>query len=191
MTAMTAELLGLPHGRPLTADDLDRMPDDGHRYELIDGVLVVSPSPRHLHQRGVLMLSRILFDACPDHLELLFAPFDVRLADDTVMIPDLHVARASDITERNLPTAPVLAVEVLSPSTRSFDLHLKKDRYRRAGCAHYWTVDPGLSGRPPSIAAWRLLDDDYVEAGAATGEEVLRLLEPFPVEVVPARLLQR
>jgi Uma2 family endonuclease len=191
MTVMPAELLGLPHGRPLTADDLELVPDDGHRYELVDGVLVVSPSPRHLHQRVALQLSRTLYDACPPDLELLLAPFDVWLSDDTVMVPDLLVARATDITERNLPTAPVLAVEVLSPSTRSFDLHLKKDRYRQAGCAHYWTVDPGLSGRAPSITAWRLEGEQYVEAGTAVGEELLRLVQPFPVEVVPARLVQR
>ena len=63
----------------------------------------------------------------------MIAPFDVALDDDTVLIPDVLVARREDLTHRNLPAAPVLAVEVLSPSTRRFDLQLKRDRYEEAG----------------------------------------------------------
>lgn len=77
---------GLPHGRPLTRADLDLVPDDGHRYELLDGVLVVSPSPARRHQRAVLRLARLVDDSLPADLELLVAPFDVALADDTVLI---------------------------------------------------------------------------------------------------------
>ncbi|MEJ7833799.1 MAG: Uma2 family endonuclease [Nocardioides sp.] len=191
---MPPDVLGLPQSRPLTYADLDALRDavdDGHRYELVDGVLVVSPSPRHVHQRGVGNLYLVVRAACPDDLEVLLAPFDVRLADDTVLQPDLLVARRRDVTERNLPTTPVLAIEVLSPSTRSFDLHLKKDRLRRAGCAHYWVVDPGV----PSVVAWRLVgegeDAEYVEAGRAAGQEEMRLGEPFAVSVVPHALVER
>lgn len=187
MSLMPPEVLGLPRSRPLTADDLELMPDDGHRYELIDGVLLVAPSPRHVHQRGVGNLHLVMRAAVPDDLEVLLAPFDVRLADDTVMIPDLLVARRADITERNLPTAPVLAVEVLSLSTRSFDLHTKKDRFRRSGCAHYWVVDPLV----PSITAWRLEGDEYVLASEASGLEVLVLDAPFPLRIVPQDLVER
>jgi Uma2 family endonuclease len=73
------------YGAPLTRDDLDRMPDDGHRYELIDGVLVVSPAPKPLHQRVVGNLLYDLRLACPPDLEVLFAPLDVVLSADTVM----------------------------------------------------------------------------------------------------------
>ena len=142
MTAMTSDVLGLPRGRALTRDDLDAMPDDGHRYELIDGILIVSPAPRRVHQRAVMRLGVLLFEACPDDAELLPAPFDVVLADDTVIQPDLLVAPDADYTDRDLPVAPMLAIEVLSPSTRGIDLLLKKDRLLRAGCAHYWVVDP-------------------------------------------------
>src|SRR5688500_18040100 len=127
----------LPHGRPLTRADLDRMPDDGHRYELVDGVLLVSPSPRRAHQRAVLRLLRALDDACPPEFEVLGAPFDVVLADDTVMIPDIVVGRRVEFTDKNLPAAPVLAVEVLSPSTRRFDLLLKRSRFESAGAQAY------------------------------------------------------
>jgi len=58
------------------------MPDDGHRYELLDGVLVASPSPARRHQRAVLRLARLLDDSLPADLEVLIAPFDVALAVD-------------------------------------------------------------------------------------------------------------
>ena len=186
MTAMTTEVLGLPRGRALTREDLDAMPDDGHRYELLDGILVVSPAPRLVHQQVVLMLSRVLFDACPSEFRMYFAPVDVVLAEDTVMQPDLLVAPREAFTERDLPGAPLLAVEVLSPSTRSVDLLLKKDRLRRAGCAHYWVVDPD----EPSIIAWALRDGQYVEVGRAVDGATLRLTEPFDVALAPSELVR-
>jgi Uma2 family endonuclease len=185
MTAMTTASSWLPEVGPVTPADLDRMPDDGRRYELIDGVLVVSPAPRPRHQRAVLRLVRILDDACPPELEVFVAPLDVVLAEDTVMRPDILVGRRADLTDRNLPAAPVLAVEVLSPSTRRFDLVLKRARLEAAGCAHYWVVDPD----EPSVLAWRRVGDHYAEAGRATGDEVLRLAEPYPVAVRPADLV--
>jgi Uma2 family endonuclease len=193
MTAMsTAETtLGLPAARPLTHADLAHLPDDGRRYELVDGVLVVSPSPRAQHQRAVLNLLLLLHAACPDDLEVFVSPLDVKLSDDTVLIPDLVVSTVAGDDDRFIDGAPLVAVEVLSPSTRSFDLHTKKERLREAGCPHYWVVDPGLSGREPTMTAWRLEAGAYVEAGRAGGAEVLTLTDPFAVEVVPAALVAR
>jgi Uma2 family endonuclease len=187
MTAMTTaantQPLGLPR-RPLTRADLDTMPDDGHRYELIDGVLIVSPAPRIRHQDAVAAMHLLLHEACPPDLKILFAPLDVALSDDTVMQPDLLVAPRGDFTEQDLPTAPLLAVEVLSPSTRAFDLLLKKDRLQRAGCRHYWVVDPDV----PAISTWMLVNGVYEESGSATGDETLALTAPFPVQIVPSGL---
>jgi len=185
MVTMTNEVLGLPRGRALTRDDLDTMPDDGHRYELIDGILVVSPAPRIRHQDAVVNLLIAIHTACPPDLKVLTAPVDVVLADDTVMQPDIVVARHSDFTERDLPTAPVLAVEVLSPSTRAFDLLVKKDRLQRAGCQHYWVVDPDI----PAIMTWTLRDDIYVDAGSAAGDETLQVTAPFEVTIIPSALV--
>jgi len=182
---MTAEALGLPFGRALTRADLAAMPDDGHRYELIDGALIVSPAPRIRHQRVLRRLSRLMDDACPPALEVLFAPVDVVLADDTVIQPDLLVARRDAFTERDLPGAPLLAVEVLSPSTRGIDLLLKKDRLERAGCAGYWVVDPDI----PSIIAWQLVDGAYRQTAHAAGDDVCDVTAPFPVAFSPAALL--
>ena len=186
MNDMATEVsTGLPRGRALTREDLAEMPDGGHRYELLDGVLVVSPAPSTRHQRALRNVFRVVDAACPESLEVLFAPLDVVLADDTVMQPDLVVARVEDLTERDLPVAPVLAIEVLSPSTRGIDLLLKKDRLERAGCAHYWVVDPG---EPASITAWALVEGTYRQVSHVTGPDVLAVSEPFEVTVSLAAL---
>ena len=97
-----AGVTALPYARPLTRTDLQTLPDDGHRYELIDGTLVVSPAPRHLHQRAVLRLSVLLDAACPAAMEVLCAPFAVELAEDTELQPDLLVAPRGQFTDREL-----------------------------------------------------------------------------------------
>jgi Uma2 family endonuclease len=173
-------------GRPFTRADLDAMPDDGHRYELIDGVLVVTPAPVWMHQRVHSKLFGSLLNACPPDLEVLSAPFDVALAEDTVMQPDLLVARRADYSVRGLEQKPpVLAVEVLSPSTRRIDLMLKFSRFEAAGCAAYWVVDPDT----PSLIAWELRDGAYTQVAKVTGTEPARLTSPFDVSVVPADLI--
>ncbi|MCB1253303.1 MAG: Uma2 family endonuclease [Austwickia sp.] len=181
MTAMTT----LPRSRPLTRADLAAMPEDGHRYELIDGVLIVTPGPVTHHQRASRQLLLALSRDVPADLEVFHAPFDVVLADDTVLQPDIVVARQADLTAANLPAAPVLAIEILSPSTRHIDLHLKKSRLEEAGCAAYWVVDPG----EPSITAWELRGGRYVEVGHAVGTEVLSVRQPYAVTIRPADLV--
>lgn len=175
----------LPRGRAFTRHDLESMPDDGRRYELVDGTLVVTPAPARRHQRAVGNLYLLLRAACPPELEVLLAPFDVRLAEDTVLQPDLLVARRIDTTERDLPVPPLLAVEVLSPSTRHIDLGLKRSRYEAAGCPSYWVFDPD----EPVLTAWRLRDGQYVEAAHVAGGETFEATEPFPVPATPVQLI--
>jgi len=175
----------LPRSRPLNRADLDAMPDDGHRYELIDGALIVTPAPSPRHQRAVGELHVLLRLACPAHLEVFLAPLDVALADDTILQPDLLVARREDVTERDLPTAPVLAIEVLSPSTRRIDLTLKRSRLEAAGCQSYWVVDP----YEPSLTAWQLEAGVYVEVARAMGEQAWEPEMPFRLRVRPADLI--
>jgi len=83
----------LPRGQAYTRADLETMPDDGHRYEIVDGTLVVTPAPSLRHQIAVVNLVLVLSAACTDGLRVLTAPFDVALATDTVMQPDVVVAR--------------------------------------------------------------------------------------------------
>ena len=113
MTAVTA----IEFGRAYTSDDLAALPDDGHRYEVLDGTLLVTPSPSLPHQHVVLSLAMVLKLARPDHLIVVIAPYDYRQSDSTTLQPDVLVARVEDVSHRYLPRAPVLAVEVRSPST--------------------------------------------------------------------------
>lgn len=171
-------------GGPLTRAELDALPDDGRRHELIDGVLVVTPAPRFRHQAMSRNLLLALVRACPGELRVLFAPLDVVLADDTIVQPDLLVAPLTQFTEKELPGAPLLAVEILSPSTRLIDLNLKRARYEAAGCHAYWVLDPDA----PSLRAWELREGAYVEVASVVGEETFRAELPFPVDLTPAEL---
>jgi Uma2 family endonuclease len=173
------------HG-PMTRAELDALPDDGRRHELIDGVLLVTPAPRFHHQLASAGMFRILDAARPGHLVLLTAPFDVALADDTVVEPDLLVAPRVEFTEKDLPTAPLLAVEILSPSTRLIDLNLKRARYEAAGCPSYWVFDPDRL----ELTVWELEEDRYADELVVVGEETVRLTRPFPVDVTPALVLE-
>lgn len=184
MSVMSSGVVGLPPG-PLTRAVLASMPEDGHRYELIDGGLFVSPAPKIRHQVAVLGLYRVLLAASPAGNKVLVAPVDVVLGDNTVIQPDVIVAPATAFTEAELPGAPLLAVEVMSPSTRGVDLLLKRERLRAAGCAHYWVVDPD----EPSLTAWRLIGGDYVEVAHARGSETARVDLPFAIEIIPAALI--
>lgn len=121
-------------GRLFTVDDLERMPDDGRRYELVDGVLMVSPVPGLPHQVVLRELTVLLHAACPGDMGVVPGP-GVRMSDDTELIPDLAVTRRNRLTDRRVTRAPLLAVEIQSPSTALFDLNTKKAVYERApGC---------------------------------------------------------
>ncbi|GAA2815055.1 Uma2 family endonuclease [Kribbella solani] len=181
----TPPVTPVSQAKPLTRADLDRMPDDGYRYELIDGSLLMTPSRSWNHQDVAGNLFIHLRQTCPPELYVMIAPFDVVLADDTVMIPDLLVARRDAFTKRDLPGPPLLAVEVLSPSTRRFDLMVKFSRLEAAGCAAYWVVDPDT----PSLIAWELRDGAYVQVAKVTGDEVARLTSPYEVSVRPTDLI--
>ena len=179
-------MTALPFSRPLTRADLEGLPeDDGHRYELIDGVLLVSPGPRHGHQTMVGNLHLVLRQACPIGLQVILAPFAVVLADDTVVQPDLLVAPRSQFTERDLPGPPLLAVEVLSPSTRRFDLLLKRDRFQQAGIPSYWLVDPDV----PSVTVLELRDGSYEQVAHGSGQEVVAVAAPYAMTFTAAGLL--
>ncbi len=173
--------------RPLTRSDLVSLPEDGHRYELIDGTLIMSPAPGLRHQRAVGRLWRALDDVAPDSLEVVMAPFAVGLAEDTEVQPDVLVARREDLTERDLPAPPVLAVEILSPSSRGIDRLLKRERYERAGVACYWILDPV----EPSLVCLELdAEGRYVEVAGAVGAETVRLAVPYAVAITPAALVE-
>jgi len=186
MTAMT-EPIGLAEGRPFTVHDLEAMPDDGRRYELIDGMLLVTPAPGWSHQEMSLALYRLLHAACPPELRVLAAPFAVRTALITEVQPDVLVTRYVDLTEACLPVAPVMVGETLSRSTQLNDRNTKKAHYERLGVQSYWLLDPV---QPGGLEVYELDEHGpYQLAAKVTGEEVHVASRPFPVQVCPARLL--
>jgi Uma2 family endonuclease len=170
---------------PWTYADLAQLPDDGKRYEIIDGVLLVNASPVPDHQEVQLELWRLLRDAAPPALRVLAAPLDVVLADDTVVQPDVLVGRREDYTRTNLLAVPLLAVEVLSPSTSTVDRNLKKDRYERAGIPSYWLIDPATL----VLTVHELVDGSYAEVAAVDPDTTWHAQRPFPVATTPGDLL--
>jgi Uma2 family endonuclease len=131
----------------LTYDDLRTTPDDGRRYEIIEGDLYVTPAPTISHQRISRNLEFVLHTYVTQHGlgEVLNAPVDVLLDRHTIVEPDLlfvSSARSGMISERGIEGAPDLVVEILSPGTEQRDRGFKQQAYARYGVAHYWRVDP-------------------------------------------------
>jgi Uma2 family endonuclease len=153
-------------------------------------VLVVSAAPGRIHQRAALALALRLLAACPAEFEVLMAPFAVALAEDTELQPDIVVGRREAFTEREIVT-PSLVVEVLSPSTRLFDTHVKRARFERARVPAYWAVDPVARPEEASLVVWELAaDGEYRQAARVVGEEAYAATRPYPVTVVPAELVR-
>jgi Uma2 family endonuclease len=128
----------------LDYDDLAHVPDDGQRYELLDGELHVTPSPSPAHQRVSKRLQRQLEDYFEGRGlgEVFAAPLDVILSFHDVVEPDLIVVTdPGQISRRAIEGPPALAVEILSPTSESRDRGVKALRYASLGVAHYWIVD--------------------------------------------------
>lgn len=131
----------------LTYPELRLMPDDGKRYELIDGEVFVNPSPSEKHQR---VLAR-LYLSIGNHVErnklgrVYFAPFDVVFSDKTALQPDLlfvSSARLGIIGPEYVVGAPDLVVEILSPHRPAYDRVTKFEQYALYGVGEYWVIDP-------------------------------------------------
>lgn len=127
-------------------------------------------------------LHLLLRRSCPAGLQVILAPFAVALADDTEVQPDLLVAPRAQFTDKQLPGAPLLAIEVLSPSTRRVDLLLKRDHLQAAGVPSHWLLDPD----EPSVTVLELRDGVYVEVAHVTGDETYDAILPFPVRIKPS-----
>jgi Uma2 family endonuclease len=178
------------HAGPYTLADLEAMPDDRQRYELIDGALHVSAAPAPLHQRAAGRLRSLLVAAAPPDLEAV-GTIDVRCGPDTALEPDVVVVSSAVVEEHDgiVPAEHVaMAVEIMSPSSRRIDRLLKPQLYTDAGIPTYLLVEL----KPPTATWYRWTDlGAYTVAGSATGTEPLRLTEPFEVEIVPEDLVRR
>lgn len=164
---------------PLTYADYAALPDDGHRYELVDGELVMTPAPGSAHQWVVIQLARILLD----HVErrgvgtVWISPIDVILDDSTILQPDVvYLARDRErrLRKRGVEGAPTLVVEVLSPTQTLRELERRGELYFASGVPHFWIADPDrrtLEGRV-------LGDGRYVVEAVFQGDAAARL-RPF------------
>ena len=170
-----------------TWDDYVRIPDDGQRYEIIDGVLHVSPAPSYDHQLAVYELAALLrnFVIRNGLGRVLGAPFDVRLPGIANPVqPDLLFLRTENLPRPGsacFEGVPDLVVEVLSPGTRKIDQQVKLDAYQRAGVPEYWLVDPVRR----SAVVRRLEDGEYRVTGRYRHDEMVRseVLDGFEFKV--------
>src|SRR5215472_432255 len=188
MVAMIDATTLLPDDRPLTIDDLDLLPDNGNRYELDDGLLVVSPSPALKHQLVLQRLSVTLDKTCPPSFAVL-PGLGVELSRIQYRVPDLIVVQLSDVDfdDTVVTKPPLLAIEVSSPSTAIYDRNRKKDVYERFGIGSYWIVKPDLE--KPSLTVFELTRGEYRLVAEVSGENVFRAVKPFACEIVPAVLV--
>jgi Uma2 family endonuclease len=177
---MPADHVPGPSQGQWTYDDYARIPDDGQRYEVIDGVLYMAPAPGEGHQNAVVNFAMLL----GIHVKtaglgrVYVAPFDVTLPPGINVQPDVVVvlnANLGIITPGRIIGSPDLVIEIASPGTATYDRSTKLQAYERAGVAEYWIADPYAK----TIEVLRLHHGSYrslkVYAGAAT----------LPTAVVP------
>jgi Uma2 family endonuclease len=130
-----------------TLADWQATPDDGRRYELIGGTIVVSPPPFTGHQRGSRRLEQLIEAATPPTAEMFHAPVGLRLPGDQVLEPDLVVAPHESVGHDYIGLPVLLVVEIVSPGSRTHDTVTKRAVYAEAGIEHYWLVD-GTRAQP-------------------------------------------
>jgi len=136
-------------GKFWTFEDYLQLPDDGKRYEIIDGVLYVSPSPAMMHQLLSKRLEFFFYQFELDGKGFVFdAPLDVHMPGCTPVQPDLIFLTREQrklIRKKGIFGTPHLLVEILSPKTRSLDRVQKLNKYAAAGLEHYVIIDPEAS----------------------------------------------
>lgn len=121
-------------------------------------------------------------------MEVVVGPFAVRPSQTTELQPDVLVGRDEDLTDKLLPVAPLLTVEVFSPNSVVNDLNNKKAVYQRVGVQSYWVIDP----EEPALTVFELDDMGvYCKVAQVNGAKAFEAQQPFPVRIVPAELLDR
>lgn len=163
------------------------IPDDGRRYEVINGVLYMTPAPNIAHQSAAIEIGTYL----TIHIQhaglgrVLAAPFDVELkSGGSVVQPDVLVvlnANRGIIGPGRIIGAPDLVVEIASPSTAGYDRRTKQDAYAAAGVREYWIADPIAQ----TVELLMLEGNEFRSQGVFQGQALLpsRVIEAFPVPV--------
>jgi Uma2 family endonuclease len=187
---MTAAMSDLPPAGGWTTDDLDALPDDGIRRELLDGVLLVSPSPTNTHQKIAMRLGVALEESCPTEFDVTQG-VEIRISDRRSFIPDVMVTtyeagrRGGRLYQ---PDEVILAVEIVSPTSQSMDRIAKPALYAGAGIPYYWRVetDDGITVHTHKIDPGNKL---YRPVGVFDGEIVVD--EPWPITIPIKKLTPR
>ena len=167
-----------------TAARVRELPDDGRRYEVVDGELLVTPAPRWTHQEAVFRLARLLDDYLRSlgGAHVVSSPADIEFDPHTLVQPDVFVVpsiRGRRPREWSEISDLLLAVEVLSPSTARADRTVKRRRYQRAGVPAYWIVD--LDAR--LIERWRPSDQRPELLTDALTWELRAGVEPLAIDL--------
>lgn len=177
----------LSHFGPWTTDDLAGLPDDGQRYEIIDGSLLVTPSPSTTHQLVAGRLSGLVREFAPAGADTVEA-INLQLSSGRLLVPDVVVAESSALLGFQKAVEPGdvhLVVEVVSPSNAAMDRVFKPQLYAAAGIQWMWRVELAPDGA--EIVVLDLRSGSPVVHARST--DVLRVGVPFTVEIPVSRLL--
>ncbi|MQA83498.1 MAG: Uma2 family endonuclease [Streptosporangiales bacterium] len=177
---------------PWTLDDLMGLPDDGQRYEIIDGSLLVSPAPGSPHQRAAHRLAATLNRDLGSEWEALEAVGILlrRRSPIRLIVPDVVVARVDTIESEATIFSPAdvaLAVEIVSQSSTTMDRVTKPNLLAEASVSAYWRVEPKARGGPV-VHLYRLTGGRYREADTVKAGEVRQIDWPVSCRLVPAEL---
>ena len=179
---MTAAMSERPPADGWTAADLERFPEDSVRRELLDGVLLVSPSASRIHQSLATRLEMALEAWCPPD-QLATQNVDVRFSDRRSFTPDVLVitAAAADRADRLYePHELILAVEIVSPTSVGMDRITKPAIYAGAGIPFYWRIE---TAGEIVVHTYRLDATDEVYQPTGTFRDAVKLDEPWPIEI--------
>lgn len=156
---------------------------DGRRYEVVDGRLLVTGVQPPAHQAAVVGLMVRLKEACPADQLVAVGSLDLRPTRRLSLRPDLLVCRRADAGPQYVQHA-LLAVEVLSPTTRITDVALKRDLYEQSAVPSYWLLDPTHQ----ELTILTLTPTGYICQAVLQSEETFHTTTPFPLTLTPADL---
>ncbi|MBP1988747.1 Uma2 family endonuclease [Paenibacillus eucommiae] len=157
----------------ITYDIYAAMPDDGQRYEIIEGMLeMMSPGPATAHQAVSGELEFLLKQSCNSDYVIYHAPLDVILSQRDVLQPDIlmiHRSRLHIVATRGIEGPPDLVIEIISPGSRKRDKVKKKKTYAKYGIPEYWIVDSDSQ----SLEQYRLIGELYELYNLFEGDEIV------------------
>jgi Uma2 family endonuclease len=172
---------------PWTIDDLADTPDNGNRYEIFDGSLLVSPPPAIPHASAVVKICRLLDAQPPEHLVAVENLGVLIRGGRSLLVPDLTLIRAEALERAaaalRAPDA-LLVIEVLSPGNAGRDLVIKRHEYAAGGIPQYWIVDK--NERILTVLTRPEQGKGYLDATVVKAGERFETDDPFPISLDPA-----